>query len=221
MKWSRILVLVAPLGALSVACGDGTDGAPSDGGTDSGGGSGATTNGGGTGGDSDGDGGTTSGGGSSDGGTSTGGGSSGDLDELFADALEDCAYRALAASVQYSDRDFANLLESSLTASMTTIAEATETLEVETFLGHTMRLTWPASAQPGDRVAVSGFLHDEDGAESRDRCFDGEVNVRVELGGEAFFVFASRTLYEATPDGTCGAPTTDEVTLGCVSEDFQ
>lgn len=222
MTWYRSLACIASLCVLTVACGDGTDGAPSgDGGTDSGGGSGAGTSGGGSGSGTGSDGGSTSGGGTGAGG-SGGGDTNGDLDELFVDALEECTHRALGARVQYADRDLANLLESSLTSSTTTTAGSDETIEVETILGHTMRLTWPASAQPGDHVAVSGFFHDEDGAESRNRCFEGELDVRVDVGLDGlYFVFASTTLFEATADGTCGAPTTDEVTLGCLSEDFE
>jgi len=128
-------------------------------------------------------------------------------------------YGALAARVHYADRDFANLLESSLSSVTRTISEAAETFEVDTLIGHTLRLRWPATAQPGSRVAVSGFLHDEDDAESRQRCFEGELEVLV-YDDVRYFVFASRTLSDATSDGTCGAPTTDEVTLGCVSEEY-
>lgn len=221
MMWLRSLACIAALCVSATACSDGTDGTSSGaGGTDSGGGTGASASGGGSGNSTGSDGGSTSDGGTTAGGS--GGGSNGDLDELFADAFEECTHRALGARVQYADRDFANLLESTLTSSMTTTVGADETIEVETFLGHTMRLTWPASAQPGDRVAVSGFFHDEDGADSRDRCFEGEIDVRMDVGLDGlYFVFASRTLFEATPDGSCGAATTDEVTLGCLSEDFE
>lgn len=169
-------------------------------------------------------GGASSTGGSSTGGSSTGGsGSDADrITELMADAEEECRLREMRVVVQFEEDTFAARLTGRVVDGSLTVSGSEELLEQEARLGHTVRLRWASGVADGDRVPVSGWvMQSRDPEENRYRCFDGEVQVRVDRSGDAFYLFGADVVYEGNPDGTCGARTSaDEVALGCLPHDY-
>jgi hypothetical protein len=189
-------------------------------------GSGGTSS---TGGSNDG-GGTSSTGGSNDGGGTNSGGQSGAgsgsdperFAKLMADAGSDCRLREMRVRVRFEEEVFAARLTRRVIDGVSSVSGTEELLERHARLGHVVQLRWAAGAADGAQVPVSAWVkQDRQSDEPRYRCFDGEVKVRENRAGDAYYVFAADVVYEGHEDGSCGARTSaDEAVLGCLPDEY-
>lgn len=201
-----------------MACGGDDDSTGSDGGGDGDGdlGSGGSS----TGGNSSGG---STGAAPGSGGSATGGSDQGDstIPELLSDAEEGCSTREMDVHVDFTDDNFEALLDGRVVDGSLTMESGDEVLAEESIAGDQVHLRWGGGVADGDLVAVSGWLEQNRATEeNRYRCFDGEVIVRKDYFGALYYIFASETLYDATVDGTCGAPIAGEIAYGCLPDDY-
>ncbi len=206
--------VAASISLLLVACGgDGETGGNDDGDVTTGG----TSSGGAASGGTDGSGGST---GAAPGTGGTGAGTS-TLDELLTDAEEGCATLDMDVWVRFAEDGYRAHLDGRVVDGSLEMEAGDEVVVQESIAGDIVRLQYTAGVADGDQVAMSGWVEQaRQDDPNRYRCFEGQVIVRKDYFGALYFIFASETIYEATADGTCGAPTTDEVAYGCLPVDY-
>lgn len=162
-------------------------------------------------------------GGSSPGGSSPGGsgGSDSNIAQLLETAQESCELLDMTVVVKFADEALGARLTGRVVDGSLAVEGEEEVLEQQARLGHVVRLRWADGVADGAQVPVSGWVEQSrEPDSSRYRCFDGEVRVRVNDGGDVFYVFAADAVSDATADGTCGAPTAKEEVYGCLPADY-
>lgn len=134
-------------------------------------------------------------------------------------ARESCELLDMTVVVKFADegaRLTGRVVEGSLS-----VVGTEEVLEQQARLGHVVRLRWADGVDDGAQVPVSGWVeHNREPDPSRYRCFEGEVQVRVNDRGDVFYIFAADKISEAMADGTCGASTPQEEVYGCLPADY-
>jgi hypothetical protein len=136
-------------------------------------------------------------------------------------AQESCELLDMTVVVTFADEGLGARLTGRVVDGSLSVDGAEEVLEEQGISGHVVRLRWADGVSDGAQVPVSGWVKQaREPDASRYRCFHGEVLVRFNDRGDLFYVFAADMVSEATADGTCGAPTTEEEVQGCLPSDY-
>ncbi len=150
----------------------------------------------------------------------SGGGS--DIAGMINRAREQCELLDMTVVVKFAEDSVGTRLTGRVVEGSVMVEGADEVLKQEARLGHRVELRWADGVADGAQVKARGLVkqkRDPDSS-SRYRCFDGEVQVRYTNGGDTYYIFASQSLAEAAPDGSCGAATTKEAVYGCLPARF-